>query len=342
MLKLDAREFLEYAQSQGIPIVDIREPEETAGGTIEGALLRPMSRMDEWVGTFDASQPLALFCRSGNRVAQLANALEQKGFHHLVAATGCGFTQIAAVQASQKRAESHEALLSPDGRLIFRQIFEPETSTYTYLVGDAQTREVALVDSVREHFPVYVDLIQRHKLKLSVLLETHLHADHITASSRLREAFSTAQIALSEAAQVSCEARRLRDGEEFRVGKIPVRVFWTPGHTNDDLSFLIDGNRLLTGDTFFINSCGRTDFQAGDSRRMYQSLSRLKVLPGETLLYPGHDYNQRRVSSLDEQLRTNALLAMTEEQFAAELASWKLNPPQKIKESLPANLRCGS
>lgn len=342
MLKLDAREFLEYAQSQGIPLVDIREPEETANGAIEGALLRPMSRLDEWVGTFDKAKPLAVFCRSGNRAVQLASALEQKGFQNVVVAAGCGYTQIAAAQGGRNQGASGDLSLSNDGRLIFRQIFEPETSTYTYLIGDAQSREVAIVDSVREHFSVYVDLIERHNLTLTTLLETHVHADHVTANARLREVFASARIALSEAAQVTCEARRLRDGEEFRVGQITVKVFWTPGHTNDDLSFLVDGNRLLTGDTFFIDSCGRTDFQAGDSRRMFQSLGRLKVLPGETLLYPGHDYNKRRVSSLDEQLRTNALLSLTEEQFVAELASWKLNPPQKIKESLPANLRCGS
>lgn len=342
MLKLDAREFLEYGQSQSIPLVDIREPEESAHGVIEGALLRPMSQLDAWEGSFDKAKPVALFCRSGNRAVQLASALEQKGFQNVVVAAGCGFAQIAAAQATQKQQAGDEKSLSVDGRLIFRQIFEPETSTYTYLIGDAQSKEVALVDSVREHFPVYVDLLERHNLKLTTLLETHLHADHVTANARLREVFASAQIALSEAAQVSCEARRLRDGEEFRVGQISVKVFWTPGHTNDDLSFLVDGNRLLTGDTFFIDSCGRTDFQAGDSLLMFQSLSRLKVLPGETLLYPGHDYNKRRVSSLDEQLRTNALLAFTEEQFVAELASWKLNPPQKIKESLPANLRCGS
>ena len=157
----------------------------------------------------------------------------------------------------------------------------------------------------------------------------------------MQEAFPEAQVGLSEKANVKFPHIALKDGSVLKVGEIEIKAFYTPGHTSESMTFLVDGNRLLTGDTMFIGSCGRTDFQAGDSKAMYQSLKRLAALPPETLVYPGHDYNQRWVSSIGEQLKTNKLLSMTESEFVAELDGWKLPPPRKIKESVPANLLNG-
>lgn len=226
-------------------------------------------------------------------------------------------------------------------RIIFEQYIDAETSTYTFLIADPKTREAALVDSVRENVEVYKKRIRELNLNLRYLLETHVHADHITGNAFLQEAFPQAQVGLSEKANVKFPHISLKDGSVLKVGEIEIQTLFTPGHTSESISFLVDGNRLLTGDTMFIGSCGRTDFQAGDSKLMYQSLKRLASLPRETLVYPGHDYNKRWVSSIAEQLETNKLLSMTEAEFVAELESWKLPPPRKIKESVPANLLNG-
>jgi len=226
-------------------------------------------------------------------------------------------------------------------RIIFEQFIDLETSTYTFLIADPKTREAVLVDSVRENVESYKKRIQQLGLKLKYLLETHVHADHITGNALLQDAFPEAQVALSEKANVKFPHISLKDGSALSVGEIDIKTFETPGHTSESLCYLVDGNRLLTGDTMFIGSCGRTDFQAGDSKLMYQSLKRLAALPGETLVYPGHDYNKRWVSSISEQLLSNPLLAMSEAEFVAELESWKLPPPRKIKESVPANLLNG-
>ena len=226
-------------------------------------------------------------------------------------------------------------------RIIFEQFVDAETSTYTFLIADPKTREAALVDSVRENVAVYKKRIQELGLTLRYLFETHVHADHVTGNALLQDHFPQAQVAVSEKANVKFPHLGLKDGSVLKVGEIEIQTIFTPGHTSESISFLVDGNRLLTGDTMFIDSCGRTDFQAGDSKSMYQSLRRLAALPPETLVYPGHDYNKRRVSSIAEQLQTNKLLSLSEAEFIAELDSWKLPPPKKIKESVPANLLNG-
>ena len=226
-------------------------------------------------------------------------------------------------------------------KLIFEQFFDPDTSTYTYLVGDNASKEAALIDTVKEHADLYFAKLDSLGLKLVYLLETHVHADHGTANSLLANRFPNAKIAVAHSG-VKCEHTPLTDGMLLRVGNIEIKTLFTPGHTSDSVTFLVDGHRLLTGDTLFINSCGRTDFQAGSAVDMYQSLKKLAALPADTLVYPGHDYNSRFVSSIREQLETNKLLKLNEAEFCSELASWKLPPPKRIKESVPANLMCGA
>jgi sulfur dioxygenase len=226
-------------------------------------------------------------------------------------------------------------------RIIFEQYFDQDTSTYTFLIADPKTREAALVDSVRENVASYKKRIEELGLNLIYLLETHVHADHVTGNGQLQDVFPNAKVGLSDKANVKFDHIPLADGSVLKVGEIEIKTFYTPGHTSESITFLVDGNRLLTGDTMFIDSCGRTDFQAGDSKNMYQSLQRLAALPAETLVYPGHDYNKRWVSSIGEQLVTNKLLRLSEAEFIAELNSWNLPPPRKIRESVPANLLNG-
>ena len=125
------------------------------------------------------------------------------------------------------------------------------------------------------------------------------------------------------------------------LGSIEIQALASPGHTRESMCFLVDGNRLLTGDTLLIGSCGRTDFQAGDTRQMFESLQKMSHLPNETLVYPAHDYNGRRVSSIAEQKISNKLLKMNFNELKAEIESWNLQPPKRIAESVPANLHCG-
>jgi sulfur dioxygenase len=227
-------------------------------------------------------------------------------------------------------------------RLHFERFVDPETSTYTFLVADKVTKEAALIDSVRELTQTYVQRIRELGFDLTYLLETHVHADHITANARLLEAFPAARIALSAKSTVHCPHVALNDGDVVRVGEVTIETLATPGHTSESVTFLVDGNRLLTGDTLLIGSCGRTDFQAGDSRAMFRSLKRLASYPNETLVYPGHDYNGRFVSTVGEQKANNPLFKLDEEAFVAELASWKLPPPKKLDVSLPGNQNCGA
>ncbi|MCA2959296.1 MAG: MBL fold metallo-hydrolase [Silvanigrellales bacterium] len=226
-------------------------------------------------------------------------------------------------------------------KIHFERFVDAETNTYTYLVADPVSKDAALFDSVKEHTDTYAERLSALGFTLRYLFETHVHADHITASGHLKTRFPEAVIAISKDAGIACSHRALQEGEILMVGSIPVQVLATPGHTSESLSFLVDGNRLLSGDTLLIDSCGRTDFQAGDARAMHASLRRLAELPNETLVYPGHDYKGQHVSTIGEQKEKNPLLNLSEEAFLAELASWNLPPPKKIKQSVPANLTCG-
>ena len=225
--------------------------------------------------------------------------------------------------------------------LIFRQLREEETGTYTYVIGDKETKEIAIVDSVRDHLELYKNLIRTEGWILRYLLETHVHADHVTAAGPLQDLFPQSQIGVFAKSGVKGSLLPLEDGTELKVGNVTIKALHTPGHTKDDMTFWVNGDRLLTGDTMLINSCGRTDFQAGDSTLMHRSLARLMDFDPDTLVYPGHDYQGRFVSSIREQSKNNELLTLGVEAFTAKLKGWNLPPPKRLKESVPSNLEAG-
>ena len=229
--------------------------------------------------------------------------------------------------------------------MIFRQLFDPDTSTYTYLLADSATREAVLIDTVREQAQRDAQVIQELGLTLRFTLETHVHADHITAASLLRLQLGS-QSVVGAAAGVSCADRALRDGEELRVGGFVLRALATPGHTNGCTSYYCpSAGMAFTGDALLIRGCGRTDFQQGDARKLFHSVrERLFALPDETLLYPGHDYRGRTVTTVAEEKRWNPRLglAKSEEEFVAIMAALKLDYPKRMDESVPANLLCGT
>lgn len=224
-----------------------------------------------------------------------------------------------------------------------RQLFDPESSTYSYLLWDPASKEVALIDSVKEQVDRDEKLIRELGLKLKWLLETHIHADHITGAGELRARFDKQpKVAVHRASQSHCADRLLDDGDELKLGDESIQVLYTPGHTDTDISYRIDG-AVFTGDTLLIRGSGRTDFQSGDAGKAYDSITgKLFTLPDATRVYPGHDYNGLTVSTIGEEKRTNPRLAKGREAYIALMNAMDLPKPKRIDEAVPGNLRCGS
>lgn len=225
---------------------------------------------------------------------------------------------------------------------MFRQLFDRETCTYTYLIADAETGAAALVDPVLDRLERDVQTLQELGLRLEWALDTHVHADHVSSAGALRDRLG-ARTAISASAGVTCVDRRLRDGDEIEFGSIRLRAIATPGHTDGCMTFLWDG-RAFTGDALLIRGCGRTDFQQGSAERLWESArGRILALPDETWIYPGHDYNGRLVSTVGEEKRWNPRLGngRTKEEFLDLMANLKLEDPKRMAEAVPANLACG-
>jgi sulfur dioxygenase len=230
--------------------------------------------------------------------------------------------------------------------MIFRQLFEPESSAYTYLIGCERTRETALIDPVLETVERDLRLLEELGLTLKYTVETHIHADHVTGAARLRQATGSkaAVPALSGAKHVDLA---VREGEAIAVGELRLQPLHTPGHTPDHHCYLLDTPgcaRLFTGDVLLIDACGRTDFQNGDAETLYRSVhDKLFALPDETLVYPGHDYQQRRVSSIGQERARNPRLGggKTLDQFITIMAKLDLPAPEKMNVAVRANQQGG-
>jgi glyoxylase-like metal-dependent hydrolase (beta-lactamase superfamily II) len=226
--------------------------------------------------------------------------------------------------------------------MLFRQLFDQDTWTYTYLIADFQTQEAALVDPVIEKVERDFQLLKELGLKLKFCLETHVHADHITGTGKLRELTNCEGI-VPENAQVSCASRLIKHGDVLQVGNIKIQAIATLGHTDSHMAYLVNGDRVLTGDALFIRGCGRTDFQSGDPGTLYDFVTQnLFTLPDETLVYPGHDYRGQTVSTIGEEKQWNPRFAgRTRDQFIELMNNLNLPNPKKIMEAVPANEQCG-
>ncbi|MFZ5893329.1 MAG: MBL fold metallo-hydrolase [Myxococcota bacterium] len=221
-----------------------------------------------------------------------------------------------------------------------RQLFDQSTCTYTYLVIDETSREAVIIDPVREQLERDVRLIEELGLSLRYVLETHVHADHVTSAAALAE--RTGAVTAASRLGAACAMRHLSEGDLISFGSSALRVFETPGHTSDSLTFYTAGH-VFTGDALFVRGTGRTDFQAGDAGALYDSITlKLFALPDSTLVWPGHDYRGHAVSSIGEERRHNPRLAgKSREEFTALMAALKLAPPKQIQVAVPANLSCG-
>ena len=228
--------------------------------------------------------------------------------------------------------------------MIFRQLFDPQSSTYTYLLADSLTREAVLIDPVFEHVQRDAALIEELGLKLAYTLETHVHADHVTGAWLLKRRFGS-RIALSKDSGADGADRLLADSESVAFGRRSLEVRATPGHTGGCLSYVLDDRSIaFTGDALLIRGCGRTDFQDGDAHRLFRSV-REKVfsLPDACLLYPGHDYRGLTTSSVGEEKLFNPRLAESigEGDFVGYMTHLGLPHPKLMAIAVPANLRCG-
>jgi hydroxyacylglutathione hydrolase len=221
--------------------------------------------------------------------------------------------------------------------MIFRQLFEKESSTYTYLLADEQTKEALLIDPVIETIDRDLKLLKELGLHLKYVLETHIHADHISSSFELRKR-TKAKIAVSKHSGANAIDIYLKDGDTLSLGKLSIKVLETPGHTDGCLSYVLE-NKIFTGDALLIRGCGRTDFQNGSSEKLYNSIQKLFSLPSETIVYPGHDYNGFLSSTIAEEKKYNPRIAEKSlKEFVEIMANLKLSLPKKINEAVPANL----
>jgi len=230
--------------------------------------------------------------------------------------------------------------------MIFRQLFEPISCTYSYLIGCTETGAAAIIDPVIDAAERDLEVVRSHGLRLVLTLETHVHADHLTGARKLK-ALAGSRIAYPAADDLPCADLQMHEGEPVRVGKLELHPLATPGHTDNHHCFLFDSpvqQLVFTGDALLIDACGRTDFQSGDARALYRSIhDKLFRLPGETLVYPGHDYEGRHVSSIAQERDRNPRLkdGITEDQFVEIMESLDLPHPKKMDFSVPGNRMCG-
>lgn len=226
--------------------------------------------------------------------------------------------------------------------IIFHQLFELESSTYTYIIADKKTKEAAIIDPVLETVDRDLKLIDELGLNLVYVLDTHIHADHITGASEIRKR-TQAKTGVSIDAAVLCADMGLEDAAELLLGDKKIKVIATPGHTDTCLSYYFEG-MVFTGDALLIRGSGRTDFQQGSSDKLYDSVhEKLFKLPDETLVYPGHDYRGQTSSTilLEKKFNPRLGLAVEKNEFKKIMSELKLANPKKIHEAVPANLGCG-
>lgn len=226
--------------------------------------------------------------------------------------------------------------------MLFRQLFDKESSTYTYLIGDPETKTAILVDPVLEQVERDLQILRQLGLTLGYCLETHIHADHITGTDRLRSLTGCLGI-VPENAAVTCADQYIADGNMLELGNVQIRAIATPGHTDSHMAYLVNDTHLLTGDALFIRGCGRTDFQSGDAGSLYDAITeKLFRLPDDTLVYPGHDYQGQTVSTIGEEKCWNPRFAgRSRNQFIELMKNLNLPQPKKMLEAVPANQHCG-
>ena len=230
--------------------------------------------------------------------------------------------------------------------MLFRQLFEPDSSTYTYLLSCPETGQTALIDPVLDTVERDLKVLKDLGLELSFTIETHVHADHLTGARRLKQ-LTGCRIAYPGVEKPECADIGLQEGETFRVGRIELHPLFTPGHTSHHHAYMVDNgtqSMAFTGDALLIDACGRTDFQSGDAAALYRSIhEKLFTLPDDTLVYPAHDYEGRFISTIAQEKARNPRLGggKSEAEFVQIMNGLDLAYPRKIDFAVPGNEQCG-
>jgi len=223
--------------------------------------------------------------------------------------------------------------------MIFEQLFDTKSSTYTYIISSGKGREALIIDPVIEHTDEYIKILKNLDLKLVKVIDTHIHADHITGLNELKKRTNCTRI-MGEKSKSEVIDLRIKDGETIKVESIELKAIYTPGHTDCSYSYLMN-NRVFTGDTLLINGTGRTDFQNGSSQDAYDSLfNKLLKLPEKTLVYPGHDYNGEKNSTIENEKNNNPRLQVSsKEEYVEIMNNLNLENPKMLDVAVPSNLK---
>ena len=226
--------------------------------------------------------------------------------------------------------------------MIFKQLFDTKSSTYTYIIASAKGREAMIIDPVIENVGGYIKLLKELDLKLVKVIDTHIHADHVTGASKLRDITKCSTIMGDHTPAETVEIK-VKDDEYINLDNLKIRAMYTPGHTSDSYSFLMN-NYLFSGDTLLINGTGRTDFQNGNSKDAYNSIfNKLLKLPDETLLYPAHDYKGEKVSTIGKEKKYNPRLQVDSvDEYIEIMNNLDLKKPVSIEENISKNLKLGA
>ena len=226
--------------------------------------------------------------------------------------------------------------------MIFKQLFDSKSSTYTYLISSGNGREALIIDPVLENVNKYIDVLKELNLKLVKVIDTHIHADHVTGASKLKDITKCSTIMGDNTPAESVEIK-VKDDEYIKLDNLKIRAMYTPGHTSDSYSFLMD-NYLFSGDTLLINGTGRTDFQNGNAKDAYNSIfNKLLKLPEETLLYPAHDYKGEKVSTIGKEKKQNPRLQVNSvDEYIEIMNNLNLKKPAEIESNVARNIKLGA
>ena len=226
--------------------------------------------------------------------------------------------------------------------MIFKQVFDTKTSTYTYLIASAKGREAVIIDPVLENVDEYIQLLKELDLKLVKVIDTHIHADHVTGATKLKQATNCITL-MGEHTPADMVEIKVKDNELIKIDGLKIKSLYTPGHTSDSYSFLLD-NYLFSGDTLLINGTGRTDFQNGSSKDAYNSLfNNILKLPEETLVYPGHDYNGKFSSTIGNEKKFNPRLQVKSvDEYVEIMSNLNLSKPEMMDSNVSKNIRLGA
>ena len=225
--------------------------------------------------------------------------------------------------------------------MIFKQLFDTKSSTYTYIIASAKGREAMIIDPVIENVGEYIKLLKELNLKLVKVIDTHIHADHVTGASKLRDITKCSTIMGDHTPAETVEIK-VKDDEYINLDNLKIRAIYTPGHTSDSYSFLMN-NYLFSGDTLLINGTGRTDFQNGSSKDAYNSIfNKLLKLPDETLLYPAHDYKGEKVSTIGKEKKQNPRLQVNSvDEYIDIMNNLELKKPTELETNVARNIKLG-